>query len=157
MIRVPHTALVSPTPTGRQWKCSGFQGRVWAKAVLAASTNDCHESGFVFKGFNFHLLRHTAGSLMALAGMDPAVAAERMEHADGGALFLRTYRHLYEAEKRSQAARLDALIRRQLDSMWTDGDAGVENPLKQADASDGRTWDRTMRQWSESQARHRTC
>ena len=58
----------------------------------------------MFDGFNFHLLRHTAGSLMALAGMDPAVACERLGHSDGGALFLQTYRHLYEGEKREQAA-----------------------------------------------------
>lgn len=49
------------------------------------------------------MLRHTAASLMALAGMDPAVAAERLEHSDGGALFHKTYRHLYEGEKRNQA------------------------------------------------------
>jgi hypothetical protein len=42
--------------------------------------------------------------------MDAAVAAERMEHSDGGALFLRTYRHLYEEEKRSQAGRLEPAI-----------------------------------------------
>jgi hypothetical protein len=45
----------------------------------------------VFEGFTFHLLRHTAASLMALAGMDPAAAAERLEHSDGGALFHKTY------------------------------------------------------------------
>ena len=39
---------------------------------------------------------------MALAGMDPAIAADRLGHTDGGALFLRTYRHLYEHEKRPQ-------------------------------------------------------
>jgi hypothetical protein len=38
-------------------------------------------------GFTFHLPRRTAELLMALAGMDPAVAAERLEHSDGGALF----------------------------------------------------------------------
>ena len=45
-------------------------------------------------GFGFHWLRHTAALLMALAGLDPAVAVERMGQT--GALFLRTYRHLYE-------------------------------------------------------------
>jgi hypothetical protein len=73
----------------------------------------------VFEGFTFHLLRHTAGSLMAVAGMDPAVAAERMGHTDGGALFLKTYRHLYEGEKRTQANRLDALVRSALDEEGT--------------------------------------
>ena len=142
MIRAPRTGLVFPTPTGCQWNCSGFRERVWAKAVAAAAAND-PRSPSVFEGFNFHLLRHTAGSLMARAGMDPAVAAERMEHSDGGALFLRTYRHLYEEEKREQAGRLDEFVRRHLDSTWTSGEAGGEIPLNQADTGDGRSWDRT--------------
>jgi len=96
-----------------------------------------------FEDFNFHLLRHTAGSLMALMGMDPAWAAERMEHSDGGALFLRTYRHLYEAEKRAQADLFGARLRRHLDSTWTDDEAEGEIPLNQADSGDGRSWDRT--------------
>jgi len=128
MLRVPGTALVFPTPNGCQWNCSGFRERVWAKSVAAAVKND-PRSLSVFEGFNFHLLRHTAGSLMAHAGMDPAVAAERMEHSDGGALFLRTYRHLYEEEKRSQAGRLDVFVRRHLDSTWTDEQTEVDNPL----------------------------
>jgi hypothetical protein len=52
---------------------------------------------------------------MALAGYDPAVSAERMGHTDVGALFLRTYRHRYEGEKRIHAARLDAFVRASLD------------------------------------------
>ena len=109
---------------------------------MAAATNDPRPSS-VFDGFNFHLLRHTAGSLMARAGMDPAVAAERMEHSDGGALFLRTYRHLYEEEKREQAGRLDEFVRRHLDSTWTDDEDEAKIALNQADAGDGRSWDRT--------------
>jgi hypothetical protein len=66
------------------------------------------------------MLRHTAASLMALAGMDPAVAAERLEHSDGGGLFHKTYRHLYEGEKREQAKRLEALVRAELDEEGTD-------------------------------------
>ena len=69
----------------------------------------------VFDGFRFHWLRRTVGSLMAVAGLDPAVASERMGHRDGGALFLRTYRHLYEGEKRTQATRFEAFVRASLD------------------------------------------
>ena len=57
---------------------------------------------------------------MALAGMDPAVAAERLEHSDGGALFHKTYRHLYEGEKREQAKRLEALVLAELDEEGTE-------------------------------------
>jgi len=92
----------------------------------------------VFEGFTFHLLRHTACSLMAAAGMDPAVAAERAGHTDGGALFLRTYRHLYEAEKRTQALRLEAKILADLAVIWTDGEPEAGNPLNEAGTSDGR-------------------
>jgi hypothetical protein len=80
---------------------------------------------------------------MARAGMDPAVAAERAGNSDGGALFLQRYRHLYEAEKREQALRLEGFIRMSLDGSWTADAAGAEIPLNQADDADGRGWDRT--------------
>ena len=76
---------------------------------------------------------------MAAAGMDPAVAAERAGHTDGGALFLRTYRHLYEAEKRTHALRLEAKILSDLDRIWTSEEGGARNRLNQAENEDGRT------------------
>ena len=115
--RAPRTALVFPTPTGKQWTESAFRQRVWSRAIAAAAKNDERrgDRASVFQGFNFHLLRHTAGSLMAQAGMRVEVASERLGHTDGGALFLKTYRHLYEGEKRMEALRLEDLIRR----AWT--------------------------------------
>jgi hypothetical protein len=89
------------------------------------------------------MLRHTAGSLMAHAGMDPAAAAERMGHSDGGALFLRTYRHLYDEEKRTQATRLEVFVRQTLDATWTDRESDPNSSLNEAESEDGRTWDRT--------------
>lgn len=115
--RAGRTRLVFPTVTGRPWTRSGFRQRVWVDAIEAAAAGDREKNGVedsVFDGFTFHLLRHTAGSLMALAGMDPAVASERLGHTDGGALFLRTYRHLYEGEKRVQAQKLEDLVKREL-------------------------------------------
>ncbi len=91
MARAPGTRLVFPTPEGGQWNRARFRDRVWLKSVAAAAKNDKEESErdvSVFDGFTFHWLRHTAGSLMAVAGLDPAVASERMGHTDGGALFL---------------------------------------------------------------------
>jgi integrase len=145
LARAPGTALVFPTPTGRKWTESGFRERVWNKAVKAAVTNEERKPGqrSAFEGFNFHLLRHTACSLMAIAGMDPAVAAERASHTDGGALFLKRYRHLYESEKRVQARRLEAWIRSELDSTGTDGEGEPHSWLNQAAEDDGRGWDRT--------------
>lgn len=81
-----------PNAKGEQWDRSRFGEQVWKKSVEAAAK--CDRKPSVFEGFTFHMLRHTAGSLMALAGLDPAVASKRMGHTDGGALFLRTYRHL---------------------------------------------------------------
>jgi hypothetical protein len=97
----------------------------------------------VFDGFTFHMLRHTAGSLMALAGLDPAVASERMGHTDGGALFLRTYRHLYEGEKCVQAARLETLVRTSLDKEGTTPAGGELERADKVTLKSGRTWDRT--------------
>lgn len=104
------------------------------------SENDSEWS--VYDGFTFHLLRHTAGSIMAVAGMEPAVAAERMGHTDGGALFLRTYRHLYEGEKRIHAERLQAHVLASLDEEGTTHTGTGEKRLNEAADSSGRTWDR---------------
>jgi hypothetical protein len=72
--------------------------------------------------------------------MDPAVAAERLEHSDGGALFHKTYRHLYEGEKRVQARRLEALVRAELDEEGTDGGEAAPEGLNQAVSEDGPNW-----------------
>lgn len=91
---------------------------MWLSAVDGAVKNDPQKREgvpSVFEGFTFHLLRHTAGSLMARAGYDPAAAAERLEHNDGGVLFLKRYRHLYPGEKRANANRLELLVREELD------------------------------------------
>ena len=94
-------------------------------------------------GFDFHWLRHTAGSPMAVAGLDPAVASERMGHTDGGALFFSTYRHLYEGEKRVQARRLEDHLRASLDKEGTAAPGNPAQRLNEAGSGDGRTWDRT--------------
>jgi integrase len=143
--RAPGSALVFPTATGKQWTESAFRQRVWSKAIDAAEKHDERSDGrpSVFEGFTFHMLRHTAGSLMASAGIDPAVASERLGHTDGGALFLKTYRHLYEAEKRTQALRLEDLIRASLDKSWTADEVEADSPLNEAAEGDGRGWDRT--------------
>ena len=77
------------------------------------------------------------------AGCSHRVTRYAAASTDGGALFLRTYRHLYEGEKRVQAARLEALVRTSLDKEGTLGDAAEVERLKQAADESGRTWDRT--------------
>ena len=118
LVRAGGTPLVFPTVEGKKWTANRFRDRVWVRGVEAATLHDQTkraDAPSVFDGFTFHMLRHTAASLMALAGMDPAAAAERLEHSDGGALFHKTYRHLYEGEKREQAKRLEALVSAELD------------------------------------------
>ena len=132
LVRAAGTALVFPTVAGKQWTRGGFRERVWVPAVTAAAMDDPK-----FAAFTFHLLRHTAGSLMASFGMDPATAAERLGHSDGGALFLRRYRNLYEGEKRAQAARLGAQVRAALDEEWTDSEADAADALNDADSESG--------------------
>jgi integrase len=122
LARAKGVRLVFPSPRGKTWTRHHFRDRVWVPALEAAvKDND------TFAGFTFHLLRHTAGSLMALGGMEPPVAAERLGHTDGGALFLRTYRHLYEDERRGHAKRFGEFVKGQLepvtdpqmDKRWT--------------------------------------
>jgi hypothetical protein len=146
LARAPGTSLVFPTVEGKKWTANRFRDRVWVRAVEAAVKNDANkrdDAPSVFEGFTFHLLRHTAASLMALAGMDTAVAAERLEHSDGGALFHKTYRHLYEDEKRIQANLLDAMVRAVLDKEGTEEGDVPRRGHSQAVSEDGRYWART--------------
>jgi integrase len=143
MARAPGTRLVFPNAKGEAWDRSRFGEQVWRKGVEAAAKHDHAKNGgrpSVFDGFTFHMLRHTAGSLKALAGLDPAVASECMGHTDGGALFLRTYRHLYEGEKRVQAARLEALVRSSLDNSGTSPVPEGPEPLNSAAGGSGRNY-----------------
>lgn len=59
----------------------------------------------------FHDLRHGFVSPMAKAGVHPTVIARLVGHADGGALLMRRYRHLFPDETRAAVAKLDALVR----------------------------------------------
>jgi integrase len=139
LARPAGTRLVFPRPSGEGWNRSRF-GELWRESREAAAKHDREATGVdssVFDGFNFHLLRHTAGSLMALAEIDPAVASERLGHSDGGALFLRTYRHLYPGEKRDHAAKLDALVRRSLDKEWTSAQVRAATPPGQTASAMG--------------------
>ena len=48
---------------------------------------------------------------MAKAGVHPTVIARVVGHADGGALLMRRYRHLFPEETRSAATKIGALLR----------------------------------------------
>jgi integrase len=146
LARAAGTSLVFPTVEGKKWAANRFRDRVWVRTVEAAIKNDPDnrdDAPSIFEGFTFHMLRHTAASLMAHAGMDAAVAAERLEHSDGGALFHKTYRHLYEGEKRTQANRLQALVQNALDEEGTTEELETQNPRASGGFANGRYWART--------------
>jgi integrase len=146
LARAAGTSLVFPTVEGHKWAANRFRDRVWLRSVEAAIKNDPNKRDdalSIFEGFTFHMLRHTAASLMALAGIDAAVAAERLEHSDGGALFHKTYRHLYEGEKRTQANRLQTLVQDALDEEGTTAALEAQNPRASGGSVSGRYWART--------------
>jgi integrase len=104
-VRVPSAAaLVFPTSVlGRRWRYSAFREDVWLKALDLADVTWRREHGVdesPFPGLTLHVLRHTAISLMREAGMPAEYVAQRVGHADGGALLLKNYRHTRRAEVR---------------------------------------------------------
>lgn len=108
LARAAGTRLVFPKRHGSPWRYSAFQKLVW-KPMLRDATkawNKEHSTPPPFTGLTPHDLRHTATNLMLQAGMPVELAAERLGHADGGALLLRTYRHIRAGETRSA---LDAI------------------------------------------------
>jgi integrase len=102
--RPSRTRLIFPNQRAGQWNRHRFREQIWLPAVKASG----------LAGLTFHELRHSCASLMAAAGMDPAVAAQRLGHSDGGALFLRRYRHLYGSEARRQATLFEEMIKSEL-------------------------------------------
>jgi integrase len=58
----------------------------------------------------FHDMLHTGASLMIAAGCNVKVIAEWMDHADGGALVLRRYGHLYKGAGRQAAIALESHV-----------------------------------------------
>lgn len=98
----PGSHFVFPAPEGGGWDRNRFMSRVFRDARQAAGLDTV----------TFHDLRHTAVSIMALAGWRPEHIAAQIGHADGGALIYRRYRHLFAGEMETHTAALDELIRR---------------------------------------------
>ena len=84
---------------------------------------------------------------MCAAGYRPEWVAEGVGHADGGALILKRYRHLYPSESYAAAPSLDALVTEKMglsvDKAWTWITPNGRNASAHACCQDGRTWDRT--------------
>jgi site-specific recombinase XerD len=83
LARTRGTSLVFPNAKGEQWNRHRFGEQVWQPGVEAAG----------YESLGFHQLRH--GDPAHVRPRLPArVGAERVGHADGGALILKRYRHL---------------------------------------------------------------
>jgi integrase len=94
------SAPVFPNNRGGQWNGHNFYTRVFAPAARAAG----------FPDLTFHDLRHTYASLLAAANVNPKMAGALLGHADGGALFLRRYSHLYPGAGRQAADALERTL-----------------------------------------------
>lgn len=94
------SAPVFPNNQGGHHDPGNFYSRVFLPAVRAAEMD----------GLTLHDLRHTHASLLAAANVNPKVAAHLLGHADGGALFLRRYSHLYPGVGRQAAEALEASL-----------------------------------------------
>lgn len=101
LARPKNTRYVFASPTGLRYGSTNFMHKVYRPAVLKAG----------LEGFTFHDLRHTAISLMAIAGWRPEHIARQIGHTDGGVLIHRRYRHLFSDEMALQAAALDSMVK----------------------------------------------
>jgi integrase len=101
LARAPSEAgLLFPTRTGQAFDANHFMHRLFKPAARAAGIPE----------LTFHDLRHTGASLMIAAGCHVKVIAEQMGHADGGALVLQRYGHLYKGARRHAAIALESHV-----------------------------------------------
>ena len=101
LARTPNAeGLLFPTRSGRPSDGNNFYNRVFKPAARHAGIPE----------LTFHDLRHTGASLMIAAGCHVKVIAEQMGHADGGALVLRRYGHLYKGARLQAAIATESLV-----------------------------------------------
>jgi len=98
--RPPGVELVFYAPKGGPLNRNVLMHRYFKPAVESVELQD----------ITFHELRHSFVSLMASAGVHVSVIAEMVGHNDGGALVLKTYRHLFPGETRRAADALNDLV-----------------------------------------------
>jgi integrase len=97
--------LIFTRPGGTPWA-----GHFWSDVLVPArerAARDWREENELdadaptpFDRIDNHRLRHTAITLMLRAGLKVELVAQRVGHNDGGALILRTYRHVRRDELR---------------------------------------------------------
>ncbi|WP_158263796.1 tyrosine-type recombinase/integrase [Deinococcus arcticus] len=98
---------------GEAWTERGFVfttvtgDLVWPSALAKAYTSLVKEAGV--PPIRFHDMRHTAASLMISVGIPPKTVSERLGHSDV-AFTLRTYTHLYDAQREEAAFDIADLV-----------------------------------------------
>lgn len=91
---------------GTPWRREGFYDDVLTPARASAIADHREENRLdedaptPFDRIDNHRLRHTAITNMLRDGLKIELVAQRVGHADGGALLLRTYRHVASDELR---------------------------------------------------------
>lgn len=102
LTRAPRTSLVFPKRHalgGATAPSTDSYGNPWSVTPRGRGPASGRRGG-PFTRLTCHDLRHTAASLMRQAGMPAELVAERLGHADGGALLLRTYSHVRPGDTR---------------------------------------------------------
>jgi integrase len=92
-------APVFTAPAGGRLRATGFRGRVWRPATVAAG----------LEGLKVHELRHTAVALWIAAGASPKEVAARAGHTSVS-FTLDRYGGLFEGHDRELRDRLDAMF-----------------------------------------------
>jgi integrase len=101
LARAPNAeGLLFPARSGVAFDGDNFMYRCFKPAARAIGMPE----------LTFHDLRHTGASLMIAAGCHVKVIAEQMGHADGGALVLKRYGHLYKGARRQAAIALESHV-----------------------------------------------
>jgi integrase len=103
LVRAPNPeGLLFPTRYGQARDAHNFYARVFKPAACNAGMPE----------LTFHDLRHTGAALMIATGCHVKVIAEQMGHADGGALVLKRYGHLYKGARKQAALALEEHVLR---------------------------------------------
>jgi integrase len=115
---------VFTAPLGGPLRATGFRGRVWRPATIAAG----------LPGLKVHELRHTAVALWIAAGASPKEVAARAGHTSVS-FTLDRYGGLFEGHDRELRDRLDAMFADAHEGQVLAFDRGASGPKVVPDSS----------------------
>jgi integrase len=110
-------APVFTAPAGGPLRATGFRGRIWRPAAIAAG----------LPGLKVHELRHTAVALWIAAGASPKEVAARAGHTSVS-FTLDRYGGLFEGHDRELRDRLDAMFADAAEGRVLPFDRGASGP-----------------------------